>query len=235
MKTYGFIFADEMEYAPFEKVALSRGGTKQTGKPLPMVTLPLDNAQVVAVQSGIGKVNASIAASLLIHACGVDAILNAGLSGAISHLRKGDVVAGATCVECDFDLTAFGLPRGKKSDGTFVHSADPTLLAAAESIAGIRSGALGTGDFFLNDRIRQFDHDLPTNGLVMVPASKVSLLKDTYTVNAPSARHYEFKEIYRSARRETEFKDTIYVFRFHKDSPTPARRGARLPPPNGEG
>ena len=90
-------------------------------------------------------------------------------------------------------------------------------------------------DFFLNDRIRQFDRDLPTSGLVMVPASKVSLLKDTYTVNAPSARHYEFKEIYHSARRETEFKDTIYVFRFHKDSPTPARRGARLPPPNGEG
>lgn len=66
-------------------------------------------------------------------------------------------------------------------------------------------------DFFLNDRIRQFDHDLPTNGLVMVPASKVSLLKDNYTVKAP---HYEFKEVYRSARRETEFKDTIYVFRF---------------------
>ena len=189
MKTYGFIFADEMEYAPFEKVALSRGGTAQTGNPLPLVTLPLDGAQGVAVQAGIGKVNASIAASLLIHECGADAILNAGLSGAISHLRKGNVVAGTTCVECDFDLTAFGLPRGKKSDGTFVHNADPDLLAAAESIPGIRSGALGTGDFFLNDPAKKAEYrdEFHINAFDMESAA-IASVADTYGVPFLSVR-----------------------------------------------
>lgn len=71
-------------------------------------------------------------------------------------------------------------------------------------------------DFYLNDRIRQFDHDLPKSGMVMVPASKVKLLKDYYMVNAPSSHNYNFTEVYRSAKRETEFKDTVYVFRFKR-------------------
>lgn len=90
-------------------------------------------------------------------------------------------------------------------------------------------------DFYLNDRIRQFDRDLPTRGLVMVPASQLPLLKADFAAapdsattasptsvqspaalekTAPATRAYTFTERYRSANRETEFKDTIYVFRF---------------------
>lgn len=84
-------------------------------------------------------------------------------------------------------------------------------------------------DFYLNDRVRQFDRDLPARGLVMVPASFLPTLKAEYAVSAPTApasptsrtsrtsrasRAYTFTELYRSPGRETEFKDTIYVFRF---------------------
>lgn len=188
-KTYGFIFADEMEYKPFHDLALSKGGSEVKGKALPMVTLAVGDSQVVAVHCGIGKVNAAIAASLLIHESKVDAILNAGLSGAISHLKKGDVVAGETYVECDFDLRVFGYALGQKADGTYVHEADPELLAAAQQIDGMKTGALGTGDFFLNDANTKeaYKGEFHINAFDMETAA-IADVADTYNVPFLSVR-----------------------------------------------
>lgn len=189
MKTYGFIFADEMEYKPFHNVALSRGGSEIKDQPLPMVQLTVGDSRVIAVHCGIGKVNAAIAASLLIHACKVDAILNAGLSGAISHLKKGDVVAGESYVECDFDLRVFGYALGQKSDGTYVHEADEKLLAAAQTLDGMKTGALGTGDFFLNDPARKeaYKGEFHINAFDMETAA-IADVADTYGIPFLSVR-----------------------------------------------
>lgn len=148
---FGFIFADEMEYKPFQEYALANGGVVVSEEPDTVVKLATKEMTVFAIHSGIGKVNAALAAALLSENYGVDYIMSAGLSGAISHLRKGDIVAGATYVECDFDLREFGLPLGKKSDGTFRHSAGPQLLKAALQLDGVVEGNFGTGDFFLTD------------------------------------------------------------------------------------
>jgi len=149
--TFGFVFADEMEYKPFNEYALAHGGKTIEDKTCNMVSLPVGDSLVVAIESGIGRVNAALAAAILIERYRVDYVLSAGLSGAISHLHKGDVVAGATYVECDFDLRAFGYPLGQKSDGTRIHTASDRLLEAALSIDGVQKGALGTGDFFLTE------------------------------------------------------------------------------------
>ena len=47
---YGFIFADEMEYAPFRKMALSAGGSDLTDKIMPMVSLAKNGDTIYAVQ-----------------------------------------------------------------------------------------------------------------------------------------------------------------------------------------
>ena len=70
--------------------------------------------EIHAVQCGSGKVNAASAVSFLIADNGAQMVCNAGLSGAVSGLRRGDLVAGATYVECDFDLSAIGIPAGQK-------------------------------------------------------------------------------------------------------------------------
>lgn len=188
-KTYGFIFADELEYKPFHDLALSRGGREIAGKALPMVSLSTGDSQIIAVHCGIGKVNAAIAASLLVYECKVDAILNAGLSGAISHLKKGDVVAGESYVECDFDLRVFGYALGQKSDGTYVHEADEKLLAAAQKIDGMKTGALGTGDFFLNDKDKKaaYRGEFHINAFDMETAA-IADVADTYGVPFLSIR-----------------------------------------------
>lgn len=189
MKTYGFIFADEMEYKPFHDLALEQGGLEIKDKPLPAVSLSLGDSRIVAVHSGIGKVNAAIAASLLIYEFQVDALLNAGLSGAISQLKKGDVVAGESYVECDFDLRVFGYALGQKSDGTYVHEAGDELLAAAQKIEGMKTGALGTGDFFLNDSDRKeaYKGEFHINAFDMETAA-IADVADTYGIPFLSVR-----------------------------------------------
>ncbi len=187
-KKYGFIFADEMEYTPFRDIALQEGGHDVEGI-LPMVTVDRGGDTILAIHCGIGKVNAAIAASFLVQSCGVDVLLSAGLSGAISKLHKGDVVAGATYVECDFDLSAFGYEVGHKTDGTYLHKGDETLLKAAVSVPGIRAGALGTGDFFLNDPAtkEKFKEIFGINAFDMETAS-IASVADAFDVPFLSVR-----------------------------------------------
>jgi adenosylhomocysteine nucleosidase len=117
-----------------------------------------DNAEIIAVECGIGKVNAAFAATVLILDHQVDCVLNVGLSGAIQHLRKGDVVAGTSYIECDFDLSAFGYPLGEKPGNVRYHTASDKLLDAAKSIDGVLTARLGTGDFFLADPVKKQEY-----------------------------------------------------------------------------
>lgn len=149
-KRIGFLFADEMEFLPFAEYALRHGGEKVQETPLEVVSLPTETAMIFAIHSGVGKVCATMAAMTLILEYRVEALLNAGLSGAVSELQRGDMIAGTTYVECDFDVRVFGRRLGEKIEGDYLHQADPCLLEAASGLAGMKKGPLGSGDFFLH-------------------------------------------------------------------------------------
>ena len=154
----GFIFADEMEFQPFSEIALENGGSWLSRRPMNTIRYETDNAEIIAVECGIGKVNAAFAATVLILDHQVDCVLNAGLSGAIQHLAKGNVVAGTSYVECDFDLTVFGYPVGEKPGGVRYHEPSQKLLDAALTVNGVLPARLGTGDFFLADPVRKQEY-----------------------------------------------------------------------------
>lgn len=155
-KTVGIIFADEMEYKPFEEAAAAFGAKKGTLRSCRFTSFDAENGEeelsVIAIESGIGKVSAAFAASVLILEKGADVIMNAGLSGAVSGLHRGDIVAGEGFTECDFDLTAIGYELGQKPAGEeSFHPADAALLEKAKKL-GLKTGRFGTGDLFLTDR-----------------------------------------------------------------------------------
>ena len=105
---------------------------------------------------GVGKVNAASATAFLISDMQADFILNAGLSGAVSGLKREDMVAAETYVECDFDLTAIGYGLGVKPDGQeYILKADEKLLSYALESRGIIKTKAGTGDIFLTDAARK--------------------------------------------------------------------------------
>lgn len=159
--TLGVVFADSMEYAPFVDWAKAQNGAKE-GKLFGDDYIELEygsasrKISIVAIKSGIGKVNAAAATAYLIANKKADMVLNAGLSGAVSSLKRGDLVAGETYIECDFDLTAVGNAPGQKCDGqTSLLPADAKLLSYALESEGIKKAPCGTGDLFLSDPVKR--------------------------------------------------------------------------------
>lgn len=81
---------------------------------LTFVTGMLAECDVVVVQSGIGKVHAAWATTLLIERFGVHAVINTGSAGSLSgNLAIGDIVLGTKTAAHDVDVTAFGYERGQ--------------------------------------------------------------------------------------------------------------------------
>ncbi|MBQ7004943.1 MAG: 5'-methylthioadenosine/S-adenosylhomocysteine nucleosidase [Clostridia bacterium] len=159
--TVGVVFADSMEYAPFIDWAKTQTGIKE-GKLFgnDCVELTVEKygrkMRIVGVKSGIGKVNAAAATAYLIASEKADIILNAGLSGAVSGLKREDMVAGESYIECDFDLTAIGYGPGEKCDGQkSLLEADGRLLSYALQSEGIKKAPCGTGDIFLSDPVKK--------------------------------------------------------------------------------
>ncbi len=168
--TVGIIFADTMEYGPFLKTAKKRNAEERVRYGNDSVEFKIQQndreINVVAVKCGIGKTNAASAAAFLIGSDNAKIILNAGLSGAVQKLRREDIVAGQSYIECDFDLTAVGNPLGVKADGQrYLYKADERLLKISDAVS-IKRAKLGTGDLFLADK------------------AKKNLYKDTFGVEA---------------------------------------------------
>lgn len=155
-RTVGLVFADGMEYSPFENYALENEGKKKIRHGNESIEFDLiedgKTITVIGVKCGIGKVNAASATAMLIVEDKADYIMNAGLSGAVSGCQREDIVLGTTYVECDYDLTSIGYKPGEKPDGQpYIYKADSTLLKLGEMSRGLIKGGLGTGDIFLTD------------------------------------------------------------------------------------
>ena len=73
----------------------------------------ISDQPVTVVQSGIGKVNASIATTLLIQEFEVDIVINTGSAGGIgSRLSIGDLVISTSLSYHDADNRGFGYTYG---------------------------------------------------------------------------------------------------------------------------
>lgn len=148
----GFVIADNYEYDPFKKFASEFSPTEFKALTNNCIRFNFnEKIEVIAVECGIGKVNAAIAALYLINEEKVDTILNVGLSGAVQNVKRNFIVAGNEYMECDFDLTAIGYDLGVKPQDVYVYKADEKLLSLAENCNIDYFGKLGTGDIFLAD------------------------------------------------------------------------------------
>ena len=113
-------------------------------------------AEVTAVYSRVGKVNAAACAAFAV-ASGADYILNAGLSGGISHIGKGELMLATRFFEHDFDLTPLGYKKcekpGQGGELTSCPALDRLFLNACPRL---KCGAAATGDCFVcDDRLRR--------------------------------------------------------------------------------
>jgi len=165
------------EIAPVEARLISPAVTRIQGFVFTSGTI--DGTPIVAARSGIGKVNAALAATLLLEHFSPSAVVFTGTAGAIDpELMPADVVIGTSAGYHDFgDTTDKGFirsptrdPVSGKLDPAFF-PADPKLLAAAQRAAKsvkpargprvdgappqIREGLIVTGDAFIANAVNR--------------------------------------------------------------------------------
>lgn len=152
-KKVGILVADDVEYFPLLEAAKDYSPEKSEKFGMLCHTFTLENGiEVLSVLTGIGKVSAT-AGAVLLALNGCEAIFNFGFSGAISKVKKNELVLGTGFFEHDFDLTPIGYePCQKKRNTDPVLNADATLISAFEKeLPGIFKGTFATGDCFVSN------------------------------------------------------------------------------------
>lgn len=118
----------------------------------------LNGKDVVLVQSGIGKVAATIATTLAIQLFAPSYVINTGSAGGFDpELKVGDLAIGDELVHHDVDVTAFNYEFGQVPGMPATFSADASLVAkiteCVDEMPEITSkvGLIATGDSFMCD------------------------------------------------------------------------------------
>lgn len=114
--------------------------------------------EVVLVKSGIGKVNAALATTLLLQMFKPDVVLNTGSAGGfLESLEVGAVVISDEVRHHDVDVTAFGYEYGQVPQLPAAFSADEKLVQlAVEAVVDIgehshATGLIASSDTFMSD------------------------------------------------------------------------------------
>lgn len=117
----------------------------------------LSGKEVVITRSGIGKVAASIATTLLLERFSPKAVINTGSAGGFDPaLHVGDVVISSEVRFHDVDVTAFGYEIGQMAQQPAAFVADAELVTLAQDCLTEQSeinsavGLICTGDQFMH-------------------------------------------------------------------------------------
>lgn len=118
----------------------------------------LGQHEVILVKSGIGKVNAAIATTLLLETFKPDIVINTGSAGGfLNSLEIGSVVISDEVCHHDVDVTAFGYAHGQVPNLPETFKSEPSLIEyAKEAIEEIGEhtyalGLIASSDSFMSD------------------------------------------------------------------------------------
>ncbi len=127
---------------------------------LTFISGKIGNRDIVLVEAGIGKVNAARVTQILIDKFNIQSIINVGVAGcANDELEIGDIVIGKRIIQHDFDITAFGHPKGfinnigeyVESDSKLIEKFEQTVSKISNNKFKIKIGTIATGDIFCTE------------------------------------------------------------------------------------
>ncbi|MEY8443245.1 5'-methylthioadenosine/adenosylhomocysteine nucleosidase [Lactococcus ileimucosae] len=112
--------------------------------------------ELVLIQSGIGKVMSAIAVTLLVEIFDVDAIVNTGSAGAVSHnLKIGDIVVADKLAYHDVDVTAFGYAYGQMAQQPLYFESSKYFVSELRKVIDYPSvGLITSSDSFVASESR---------------------------------------------------------------------------------
>ena len=158
MKKYGIIAAMQEEMQEIKKIMTETEERKIYE--LTFTKGKINNTEVVLVEAGVGKVNAARTTQILINNFDIEAIINVGsAASANDELDIGDIVIGKKLVQHDFDITAFGHPKGfisnvgqyVESDSILIEKMEQTIVDVQDKEFKIKNGTIASGDIFCTE------------------------------------------------------------------------------------
>jgi len=120
----------------------------------------LENQSVVLLRSGVGKVQAAIATTLLHEHFKPTTVINIGSAGGlISGMEIGDIIISDEAAHHDVDLTPIGLAPATLPGLPQTFPSDPALIALVKDVLtelkiNSQIGLVATGDAFIADQVR---------------------------------------------------------------------------------
>lgn len=158
MKKIGIIAAMQEEMIEIKKIMTDI--QEKNIFELIYTTGKINDKEIVLVEAGVGKVNAARATQIMIDNFEIDSIINVGSAGATNEqLNIGDIVIGKKLIQHDFDITAFGHPKGYISNvGEYVESDERLIKKIEKAISDIKEndfkikiGTIVSGDIFCTE------------------------------------------------------------------------------------
>lgn len=158
MKQIGIIVAMQEEQNAIEKV-MKKSEEKEI-KGIKFKLGKIDKKDCILVQCGVGKVNAARVTQMLMDYFEIEYVINLGSAGALEpNLDIGDIVIGEKLIQHDFDITAFGHPKGYITDiGNEISSNlqlierfEKTITKLANAEYKIQKGIIASGDIFCTE------------------------------------------------------------------------------------
>lgn len=115
----------------------------------------INGIDVVLVESGMGKVNAAMATTLLISEFSCDFIINTGIAGGLPGVKKRDVVIASGLMWHDVDATIFGYEYGQVPQMPKIFSVNPECIMYVRSTLNklnieAKTGLIISGDKFVS-------------------------------------------------------------------------------------
>ncbi|MFC3039138.1 5'-methylthioadenosine/S-adenosylhomocysteine nucleosidase [Virgibacillus xinjiangensis] len=150
----------------------------------------LHGKDIVLLKSGIGKVNAAMAATIMHERYRPSHVINTGSAGGFaSDMEVGDIVISSRVVHHDVDVTAFGYAFGQVPGMPSMFDADTELISEAIKAAegmDIRytEGLIATGDTFMEDpaKVQEVYKKFPTMLAMEMEAASIAQVCAQYQV-----------------------------------------------------
>ncbi len=171
----------------------------------------MHDKDVVVLQGGIGKVNASISATLLLTKFSIKYLINIGTAGGINDTQNiGDVIISSSVVHHDVDVEGFGYEYGKIPGMPTFFKPDGDLLDKTKNILEKQNihyhiGLIASGDQFVcrQDQVNNIKKNFPDS--VCSEMEAASIAQVCYVFKTPFIITRSLSDIFNKGDSQMQF------------------------------
>ncbi|MCV2518513.1 MAG: 5'-methylthioadenosine/adenosylhomocysteine nucleosidase [Candidatus Lightella neohaematopini] len=173
----------------------------------------INTTRVVIIQTGIGKVSASLGTTILISYFSPSLVINIGLAGSlVPYIKKYNLVISQSTCYYDVDVTAFGYEVGQIPKHPLMFNTPENILSIVKlsnkKEKNIFFGLIVSGDNFVNDIniLNNIISNFPK--ALAVDMESTAIAQVCYRFNVPFISIKQVSD-YASNKADVEFKCTI--------------------------